>query len=350
MSQSMLLKDYKPKSNLVVQQHQVLTPKFPVIDIHTHFGPLVLGDEYEKVYDTGTVTKRLRELNIRYVCNHELLWGDGLDRLLRKLAGYEDFILTFASVDVSRLDDEDFATYVDQLFRDHKSKGIRGIKLWKNISLGMKDRSGKYIAIDDSRLKPVWEASAKYELPILIHIADPKGFFTPVDEYNEYYECLHVTPEWSFCSPKLYSFEQLMQMQENMLADNPDTTFIIAHVGSYGENLGFVGRLLDKYKNMYIDIAARINELGRQPYTARKFFIDYQDRILFGTDYSAYDPNDIYPYYFRFLETFDEYFDYQPPEDPIPTGRWKIYGIGLEDDVLEKIYCKNAQKLLKLSI
>lgn len=345
----MLLKDYKPKSNLVVPQHHVLKPKFPVIDIHTHFGPLVIED-YENAYDTAKVVEGLKDINVKMVCNHELLWENELDRLLKKLAGFEDFILTFASIDVSRLDEPDFEKYVDRIFREHKSKGVRGIKLWKNISLGMKDKAGKYIPIDDERLKPVFEASAKFDLPILIHIADPMCFFTPVDEYNEYYDCLQLFPEWSFNSPELYNFEQLMEMQENMLANNPDTTFIIAHVGSCGENLSFVGGLLDKYKNMYIDIAARINELGRQPYTARKFFIDYQDRILFGTDYSAYDPSEIYPYYFRFLETFDEYFDYSSDKDPVPLGRWKIYGIGLEDDVLEKVYYKNAQKLLKISI
>jgi len=350
MSKPLLLKDFKPKSNLVVPQHHVPKPKFPVIDIHTHFGPLVIKD-YENAYDTGKRVESLKAINIKLVCNHELLWEEDLDRLLRKIDGYQDFILTFASVDVSKLDEPDFDKYVERIFRDHKSKGVRGIKLWKNISLMMKDKSGKYIAIDDERLKPIWEASAKYDLPILIHVGDPMCFFTPPDEFNEYYDCLELFPEWSFYAPEFYRFEQLMEMQENMIANNPDTTFIIAHVGSCAENLGFVGGLLDKYKNMYIDIAARINELGRQPYTARKFFIDYQDRILFGTDYFAScDPSDIYPYYFRFLETFDEYFDYQSEKDPIPLGRWKIYGIGLEDSILEKIYYKNAQKLLKVNI
>ena len=178
---------------------------------------------------------------------------------------------------------------------------------------------------------------------MLFHIADPVAFFRPIDRFNERYEELGAHPDWSFCSPELYSFEQLMDMQENLISSYPDTTFVIAHGGSYSENLGYVGGQLDKYPNMYIDIAARIAEFGRQPYASRKFFSKYADRILFGTDSTPLGMD--YPTYYRFLETWDEYFDYSHSEIP-NQGRWKIYGVGLEDQVLEKIYQLNAGKLL----
>ncbi len=339
------LSEFIPKSQLVVEENLIQKPKFPVLDIHTHFGSLVLGDNYEKLYDTGAAVEKFKEFGVKKVVNLDGWWGEELDRMLAKTHPYEDFFITFGSVDVSKLDDSDFESYVRQILNESKEKGIQGLKFWKNISLEMKDRNGKYIPIDDPRLQVIWETAAELDLPVLIHIADPVAFFEPMDRSNERYEELQANPDWSFCKPQLYTFEELMDMQENLLANNPRTIFIVAHCGSYAENLGYVGRCLDRYPNMYIDIAARIAEIGRQPYTARKFFIKHQDRILFGTDATPLGINNAVDY--RFLETWDEYFDYSNSPIP-PQGRWKIYGIGLEDDVLEKIYYKNAEKVLKI--
>ena len=180
-------------------------------------------------------------------------------------------------------------------------------------------------------------------MPVLAHIADPVAFFKPVNGRNERYEELLHHPDWSYAKEGLYTFEELMEMQENLLLENPNTTFILPHGGSYPENLGFVSHCLDQFPNLYIDIAERISELGRQPYTCRKFFHRYQDRILFGTDAYPSQMQRRYPPYFRFLETWDEYFDYSSY-----NTRWKIYGIGLEDEILEKIYYKNAERVLGL--
>lgn len=342
---SIYLTDYIPKSELVTEEHYIPVAKFPVFDIHSHFGALLLGDDYADKYDTGEVVNRLKQNGIMRIVNLDGFWGPMLDGMLKKIHPYEDFIRTFGAVDVTKLEEKDFEAYVYKTLQESKQKGIIGLKFWKNISLVLKDSKNKYIRIDDERLKVIWETAAELELPILIHIADPVAFFKPVDRFNERYEELLAHPDWSFCNPELYTFEQLMEMQENLLASNPKTNFIIAHVGSYSENLGYVGRCLDQYSNMYIDIAQRISELGRQPYTSRKFFEKYEDRILFGTDATPFDTN--YPINYRFLETWDENFNYSTSPIP-PQGRWKIYGIGLEDKTLEKIYHLNAEKLLKL--
>ena len=197
---------------------------------------------------------------------------------------------------------------------------------------------GRNIRIDDKRLAVIWDTARELKMPVLAHIADPEAFFDPVDQYNERYLELKAHPEWSYYNTGTYTFEELMEAQQNLLANNPDTTFIIAHVGSNSENLKFVGECLDKYPNMYIDIAARINELGRQPYSSRKFYIRYQDRILFGTDVYTHNLGYQYEPYFRFLETWDEY---------ITGGMWPTYGIGLEDSILKKIYHDNAVKLIR---
>lgn len=339
------LTDYAPKCELVTEEHYIPAAKFPVIDIHSHFGKLLLGDDFADKYDTGEVVECLKQNGIKRIVNLDGFWGSTLDNMLKKIHPYEDFILTFGAVDVTRLEEKDFEKYVYKTLQESKRKGISGLKFWKIIGLVLKDSKNKFIRIDDERLKVIWETAAELKLPVLFHIADPTAFFKPIDRYNERYEELLEHPDWSFCDPGLYSFEQLMEMQENLLANNPETTFIVAHGGSCTENLGFVGKCLDKYPNMNIDIAARISEFGRQPYTSRKFFSKYADRILFGTDATPLDTN--YPVNYRFLETWDEYFDYSASQIP-PQGRWKIYGIGLEDKVLEKIYHLNAEKLLKL--
>lgn len=342
-TKSLKLEEYMPRSELVTERVKVTKPRFPVIDVHTHFGSLVLGEDYTEGYDTAREVERFKEAGIKRVVNLELVWGGELDRLLEKIHPHEDFITTFSSVDVTRLDEPGFERYVRRTLQEAKGKGVRGLKFWKDLSLSHRDKSGKYIALDDPRLQVIWAAAAEFGLVVLHHVADPVAFFKPVDRYNERFEELSRVPEWSFYRPGLYTFEQLMEQQEAMIRDNPTTTFIIAHGGSYSEKLGVVSKWLDQYPNMYIDIAARVNEFGRQPYTARRFFERHQDRILFGTDAAAgYAFN--YQPYFEFLETWNEYFDYSSSGIP-GQGRWKIYGIGLGDAVLEKIYYKNAEKL-----
>ena len=337
--------EYAPKSELVVEHHTIKKARFPIIDIHSHFGAFVLGNDYEKKYDTAEVVAKLKEYGIRNIVNLDGMFGTELDRMLKKIHPYEEFILTFGNVDVSKLDEKDFEAYVSRTLAESKGKGIKGLKFWKNISLALKDKKGMYIPIDDMRLKVIWETAAELNLPVLIHIADPVAFFKPIDTNNERYEELIHHPDWSFYGEGMFKFEELMEMQENLISSNPNTTFIIAHGGSYAENLGFVGRCLDSYRNMYIDFADRISEFGRQPYSSRKFFSRYKDRIVFGSDGFPLSPN--YSNYFRFLETWDEYFEYSACKIP-PQGRWNIYGIGLEDDVLKRIYYENAEKLLGL--
>lgn len=343
----MYLSEYLPKSELVTEEHIVNTPRFPVIDIHCHYRTMFEKDgSFKDGMDPASCVEHLKKYGVERVVNLDGTWGVELDALFSKIHPYEDRIIIFGSVDTARIDEENFGSYVRTTIRESYRKGIKGLKFFKKVSLSQKDASGKYIAIDDERLKPIWETAAELDIPVLIHIADPVAFFKPIDRYNERYEELLAHPNWSYYNkPGMYTFEELMRMQENLLANNPDTTFIIAHVGSYSENLGQVAEWLDRFPNMNIDIAARLAELGRQPYAARKFFTRYQDRILFGVDGRPLE--DIYPYYYRFLETWDEYFDYT--YDPIPNnGRWKIHGIGLEDEILEKVYKKNAERILKI--
>ena len=343
------LSEYQPVSQLVTPVHEIRVPRFPVIDVHTHFGPMVLGQEYEKEYDTEQVLGNLARFGVEQVCNLELVWDGELERMNRKTAGQEGRLFTFPSVDVSRYEEPGFEEGVRRSMAAYARAGYRGVKLWKNITLYLKDSQGGHIRLDDPKLACVFDAAGENGLVVLIHIADPKAFFTPFDGRNEYYECLVESPEWDFSGPGHFSFREHMEMQEAVLSRHPGTVFVIAHCGSCSEDLGYVSGLLDRFPNLYVDIAARINGLGRQPYAARRFFLRYADRVLFGTDFIAgQDPAELYPYYYRFLETFDEYFDYAPPGSENSMGRWKIYGIGLPDDALRLVYRDNARRLLKL--
>lgn len=352
------LYEYNPKSELVTFEHLLEKPKFPAIDAHGHYGgiysDIYLNSYHNKRIDVHKAVAELKQHGIKMMVNLDGFWdgymGVSLEQVLESLKGYEDFFINFVTINTAEVESPDFEEMVYKHLFKAKRLGFIGIKLFKHLSLMVEDGPynyvpGRNIRIDDSRLSIIWRTAASLNMPILAHIADPVAFFKPVDANNERYEELIGQPDWSYAKPGLYTFEELMESQENLLAHNPDTTFIIAHGGSYSENLGFVSKCLDRYPNMYIDIAERISELGRQPYTARKFFHNYQDRILFGTDAYPGQMHKRYPPYFRFLETWDEYFDYSSY-----NGRWKIYGIGLEDEVLEKIYYTNAMKVLGLSI
>jgi predicted TIM-barrel fold metal-dependent hydrolase len=219
-------------------------------------------------------------------------------------------------------------------------RGARGLKVLKDLGLGVHDKSGKLVAIDDPRLDPIWEECGRLGIPVAIHSTDPEAFFTPIDKHNERYEELKQNPSWSFYGPKFPSKEKLLEERNHVFARHPRTTFIALHVANWPENLDTVSAWLKKYPNMVVELGAREAELGRQPRRAGQFFLEFQDRILFGTDS---EPDEkMYANYFRWLETGDEYFDYW---DYPGQGRWKIYGMELPDAVLEKVYHANAERI-----
>ena len=269
------------------------------------------------------------------------MWGDKLQGLIDKMVKpYPDRFLVFTQIDWSKIDDPDFSAKMVRQLDDAVRHGARGLKVLKDLGLGVKDKSGKLVAIDDPRIDPVWEECGRLGIPVAIHTSDPEAFFTPVDKYNERYEELHQNPTWSFYGAKFPSKSTLLEQRNHVIGKHPQTTFIALHVANWPENLDAVSSWLDKYPNMSVEFGAREAELGRQPRRARKFFLDYQDRILFGTD--AEPSTGMYANYFRWLETPDEYFEYW---DYPGQGRWEIYGMELPDNVLEKVYHLNAEKI-----
>lgn len=343
---NLLLRDFAPVCDAVLPRTKVSGFALPLVDVHTHWGRLCMGEHYEDRYDTAEIVAKYKAQGVTKVVNIDAEYGPYYDRMMKKLAGFEDFFYHIGTVDVARFEEPDFEKQIYSTMKAHKERGVLGIKIWKNVGLGLKDKNGAYLRLDDPRLDPIWKSAAEFDLAVMVHVADPPGFFKPIDAHNERYEELCGHPEWSFMQPGMPSYNELITMLENVIAANPATIFIGCHL-ICAEDLGLMGEWLRKYENLYMDISDRIYEVGRAPYTARKFFIEFQNRLLFGSDSFA-TQCEFFPYYSRFLETWDEYIDYN--NDPASKGRWKIYGIGLEKEVLEKLYNKNAAKLLGIRL
>jgi predicted TIM-barrel fold metal-dependent hydrolase len=333
-AQDLPLRDFAPRSMLSVDVHEVPRAKFPVVDFHNHINNA----------DPARLLPIMDACNVGLIVNFTGGSGETLRAQVAKVAPHPGRFVVFANVDWSRIDEPGFGERAAaQLSADVKA-GARGLKVFKSLGLGVKDASGRLVAVDDPRLDPIWAKAGELGIPVAIHTADPDAFFLPVDRLNERYEELLAHPDWAFGGPPFPKKDVLLAQRNNVIARHPRTTFVGLHVANHPENLAEVAGWLDRYRNLHVEIGARLNELGRQPNTARRFFLKYADRILFGTDSTPREST--YRTYFRYLETQDDHFDYFTSTT---QGRWKIYGIGLPDDVLERVYRRNAAAILKLN-
>jgi predicted TIM-barrel fold metal-dependent hydrolase len=365
--QPLALADYEPKSMLHVQETQVERAKFPVVDVHTHITVSAKSENGVELAAERTYLGRPDELlpvmdrkNIRAMVNLTGGYDNGLSEVIAKYdKAYPNRFYSFTEPCYSRFLEPNYPRIqADETERAHRA-GAKGLKLLKTLGLYLRENitSGKLVKIDDPRFDPMWDACGQLNMPVAIHISDPIAFFTPTDRFNERYEELNNHPDWSFYDHDFPSNRELLEARNRVFARHPKTQFLVLHVGNFSEDLDSVSENLDRFPNMTVDIAARIGELGRQPRRSRRFFDRYQDRILFGTDATPHGDefpqqvfNDkLYEIYYRFLETDDEYFDYAPAKVP-PQGRWRIYGIGLPESILQKVYNQNAARLLQITI
>lgn len=334
---------------LKVPEHLLRRAKFPVVDVHVH--PRIR--QFEDRLDD--LVRLMDEQNIAVAVSLDGRLGeplqDHLDVLWNK---YRDRFVVYANIDWRGTGQEsqpetwdchrdDFARRTVLLLEHAKQLGVSGLKLFKQFGLGYRNPDGSLIKIDDPRWDPIWEACGRLGLVVIMHTADPAAFFEPIDKTNERWEELHRRPNWSFYGPEWPARDELLEARNRVIKRHPDTTFIGAHMANNAEDLATVGSWLDEYPNLYVEIAARIAELGRQPYTAREFFLKYSDRIMFGSD-GPRAPERLW-YHWRFLETRDEYFPYAENDFP-PQGFWRIYGLGLPDEVLRQVYNGNAARLI----
>ncbi|MHB9037554.1 MAG: amidohydrolase family protein [Armatimonadota bacterium] len=349
------MNNFDPEPLLRRPAHIPEHAKFPVIDAHNHLFGDYSPQELLKVMDEVGV-----KMFVNVTGNTTLPYENNCYTIVRRDIGifidnyvkaYPGRFAAFTMADFAQwgdpvlVKDDAFADKCIQQLESDIERGARGLKVTKELGLYFQDHTGHMLAVDDERLYPIWRRAEELGIPVLMHTSDPVGFFLPIDEHNEHYQTLKEFPGWSFHGSH-YSKWELLAQRDRLVALHPNTKFILPHVANNPEDLDYVANLLDAHSNVCIDFSARIDELGRQPYSAREFFIKYQDRILFGLDMPV--STDAYRCYFRFLETRDEYFDYPDYIGRWGRSRWKIYGLHLPDDVLRKIYCENALRLIGL--
>lgn len=339
------INEYFPNSKLVVKRTQLTQAKFPVIDVHTHFGFKLKRDEEA----LGAYVESMDRQNIAISVSLDSKLGNEEEHL-GFLKPHADRFVSFAHVDFEGSGDRKkpatwacnqpgFVRLTCEQLKAAREKGICGLKFFKSFGLEIKKPDGTLYAIDDPMWFPIWQTCGELGLPVIIHTADPMAFFDPIGPDNERFEELLRHPDWSFHGDEFPGRIELLEARNNVIRRFRQTKFIGAHVANCSEDLATVGRWLDEFPNLTVEIASRIAELGRQPFTAKAFFQKYQDRILFGTDGPWSEVR--LGYYWRFLESNDEYFPYSE-KHPQPQGFWNIYGIGLSDEVLQKVYFRNA--------
>ena len=327
---------YKPRSTLVVPAHTVPRAKFPVVDFHGHPPALTSPENIQRVVDA------MDQLNLRVMVNAS---GSSQDRLKQQVAAvaaskHKDRFVMFTTLNLRDIGPGSGARLAAQLEADVAAGAVGIGEINKGFGLSARKADGTRLKLDDPELDPVWETAARLKIPVFIHTADPAEFFQPIDYQNERWLELALFSNRRYNDRTRFpSFEELMGERDRLFKRHPKTTFVTAHLGWHASDLARLGRMFDSLPNLYSEVGAVLYDLGRQPRFAREFMIKYQDRLLFGKD--SFQPDE-YPYYWRVFETYDEYFDYYRDYHAF----WKLYGLGLPDAVLKKLYYQNALKIV----
>ncbi|HEX5172503.1 MAG TPA: amidohydrolase family protein [Cyclobacteriaceae bacterium] len=334
--QSMDFEDYDPPSTLVVPEHHLTKAKFPFIDVHNHQFSM-------PTQNLSLLINDMDKMNMMVMVNLSGRGRGSAEHLEGALENvnkhYPKRFIVFTNIDFSGIDDPKWQGTILKQLEDEVKLGANGLKIYKNLGMSSQDSKGNRIRVDDPRIGPIWDKCGELGIPVLIHSADPKSFWDPFDKNNERWLELKTHPNRKRSDTDPAPWEKIIQEQHNIFRDHPKTKFINAHLGWYGNNLRKLGELLDQFPNMYTEIGAVIAELGRQPRVAREFLIKYQDRVMFGKD--SWVPEE-YETYFRVLETEDDYFPYHKRYHAF----WRMYGLNLPEEVLKKIYYKNALKVI----
>jgi len=323
--------DYKPRNTLEVPEHPVPRARFPVIDIHSHQPTPITPEQFDRV------VAGMDANNLRILVN---LSGGSGDRLRQGLdavakSPHRDRMVLFANVNFEGVGTPGWSTKAAAQLESDIKAGARGLKIFKDLGLRLRKADGSRLTVDDPELDPIWAACGRLGVPVLIHTAEPQEFFEPIDFQNERWLELALFRDRRYPAGEFPRFEDLLAERDRMFRKHPRTRFIAAHFAYRGNDLAKAQQLLGTMPNVHLEVAAILAELGRQPRTAHDFFVKNQDLVLFGKD--SFQPDE-FPYYWRTFETRDEYFDYYRDYHAF----WKLYGMDLPDEVLKKLYYRNA--------
>ncbi len=332
--QTLQWEDFDPVSTLVVEENPITKAKYHFVDAHGHQWRIGTASEEE----IGTLIQAMDDLNLTTMVN---LSGGSGDDLLQKVTNTDRYapgrFVHFANIDFSKIDDPEFGEAAAAQLEMDVRNGAAGLKIFKNLGMSIFYANGDRLHTDDPRLDPIWAKCGELGIPVLIHTADPSQFWLPHDRFNErWFELKERPGRKREAEP---SWDELIQEQWNVFRKHPETIFLNAHLGWLGGDLQRLGEHLDEFPNVYTELGAVVAELGRQPHTAREWLIKYQDRVLMGKDsWNAAE----YHTYFRIFETADEFFPYYRKRH----AWWRMYGLDLPDEVLRKVYYKNALQII----
>jgi predicted TIM-barrel fold metal-dependent hydrolase len=329
------IRDYKPRSTLVVPQHPVPRAKYPVIDIHSHQSAPISDADFK------SLVASMDPLNLRLLVNASGASGERLVRSVEAIRNspFKDRMVMFANITFQNVGAGFGQRAAQQLEADIKAGAVGLGEIMKGFGLTARKTDGSRLALDDPELDPIWQTAARLNIAVLIHTADPQEFFQPLDLQNERWLEMALFGDRRYPASRYPTFEQLMSERDRLFKKHPKTKFIAAHMGWHANDLGRLAKMFDEMPNVYGEVGAVLYDLGRQPRTAHDFMVKYQDRVLFGKD--SYQPDE-YPYFWRTFETADEYFDYYRDYHAF----WKLYGLALPDVVLRKLYYGNALNLM----
>lgn len=331
--QKMDFEAYDPQSTLKVPEHPVSKAKFPFIDVHNHQFQMPNMDLQKLITD-------MDRLNMKVMVNLSGQSGETLNKSVQNIREhFPNRFIVFANIDFKGVGEPGWGEKAAQQLETDVKNGANGLKIYKSLGISVRDKDGKRVAVDDSRLDPIWKKAGELKIPVLIHTADPKSFWDSMDTRNERWLELATHPNRKRSDTDPAPWQQLIDEQHRMFRKHRNTTFIAAHFGWYPNDLDKLSALMKEMPNVYVEFGAVIAELGRQPRQAAKFFETWQDRILFGKD--SWVPDE-YATYFRVLETTDEYFPYHKKYHAF----WRMYGLGLSDEILKKVYYKNALRII----
>ncbi|WBU36756.1 amidohydrolase family protein [Homoserinibacter sp. YIM 151385] len=347
--------EWTPVAQLRPPETEVRRTAVPAVDIHNHLGRWLSGGDWQQgtapwiIDDVDALLKDMDDCGIQTIVNLDGMWGEEVTANVERYdRAHPGRFLTFCQLDWARLAEDDGVDALRASLEDSAARGARGVKVWKSLGLTVRDRDGQLVLPDDPRVIAVLGHAGELGLPVLIHTADPKAFFEPLDERNERLDELLVARDWWFGDRAVHpSFERLLEAHAALVAACPGTDFIGAHFGCAAEDLDLVERMLAANPNYHVDIAGRMAELGRQPRRVRALIERFPDRVLFGTDIYPAEAEQ-FRLHARFLETLDEAFSYAPGADIPPQGRWSVSALGLPPELLEPVYRGNAARILGL--
>jgi predicted TIM-barrel fold metal-dependent hydrolase len=330
------LKDYRPVSIYNIPKTTITKAKFPIIDMHTH--PYAKTDEalanWVKTMDLVGIEKSI-------ILTYST--GARFDSIYSHYARFGDRFEVWCGFDYTGNTQPGWSEKaVKELERCYRV-GARGVGELGDKGLGelySHPTPGYGIHLDDLRLKPLLQKCGALKMPVSIHVAEPYWMYEPMDSTND---GLMNAFKWKIDKSKngILSHAQLVQTLENAVAQNPQTTFIACHLANCEYNLEILGSMLDKYPNLFADIAARYAEIAPIPRYMQSFFQKHQDKLVYGTD-MGFDPA-MYAATFRILETLDEHFYLTE----LSGYHWPCNGFGLDDRVLKKVYHGNASRILR---